>query len=405
MKIYAQHGSMAGNKIDTAFSKNLIDGVIFSPRDISIENLKIQLQEIKKNYPKADKYFDPEFYATFSAGDSKARLGTLLEAGYDSYFRSYRRGQLESEKTIEEILKSALAFQSSLEVDALIAPNILIPRSFNSIQALISKNFIRKVKQISKDLKIKKEVYATLSISRDALVDKKELEEFVNDITVLDEPPDGFYVLISSQSSESRADMYNADVIAGWMYINHSLKLNGFKVINGYSDILTLFLGAAGADAGATGWWSNLRTFSLGKFEAALGGGRLPNQRYLSKNLLNRITFIELDSLRKQVPEVMNGLSTDKDYKEELGSEPERNVEVIQSWESIKSLISENVSGKEIDDLKKCLKLIEKASKIYDTIAENQIRLEPKSNREHLIPMQEAIKLFCDLAEIPLPKD
>lgn len=66
------------------------------------------------------------------------------------------------------------------------------------------------------------------------------------------------------------------------MFINHTLTVNGFEVINSYSDILTPFQGAAGGVAGALGWWSNLRTFSLDRFSPAAGGGRLPIQRDLS---------------------------------------------------------------------------------------------------------------------------
>jgi hypothetical protein len=405
MKIFAQHGSNAGDRIETALSKNLIDGVIFSPRDISFDNLKAKLQTIKKSYPKVEKYLDPQFYATFLAGDSDSRLGHLLSDGYNSYFRGYRRSQLESEKVVAEVLRLAFEFQAQLEVDAIIAPNILVPRSFDSIHAFISKNFVRLTRTVFKELKMKKPVYATIAVSRDALCDKKELEEFIKDITALKDPPDGFYILVSSQSSESRTDIYNADVIAGWMRINHSLKLNGFKVLNGYSDILTVLLGAAGADAGATGWWSNLRTFSLGKFEAAEGGGRLPNQRYLSKSLLNRITYFELHALRNEVPEVLNGLSRDSDYNEDLGSMPERSLEVFQSWEAIKSLVA-NISGsKRADDLKMCLRLINQATNVYDLIAAKKVRLDAKSNGEHLKSMEEGVNLFRERAEIQFPKD
>jgi hypothetical protein len=404
MKILIQHGSNAGDKVETALSENLADGVIFSPRDITFIALQAKLQAIKKNYPKAEKYFDPQFYATFLAGDSDSRLGNLLSDGYNSYFRGYRRSQLESEKVVEEILRSSFEFQKQLEVDAIIAPNILVHRSFDSIYAFISKNFVRMTRTVFKELKINKPVYATIAISRDALCDKKELEEFIKDITALKDPPDGFYVLVASQSPESRLDIYNADVIAGWMRINHSLKLNGFKVLNGYSDILSPFLGAAGADAGATGWWSNLRTFSLSKFEASEGGGRLPNQRYLSNNLLNRITYFELDALREQVPKVLNGLSRDDDYDKDKGSMPERNVEVFQSWEALKAMASKISGKKRVDDIKTCLGLIDKASKTYDLITSKKIRLEPRSNGEHLASIQEAIKLFCDRAEIQFPK-
>jgi hypothetical protein len=101
--------------------------------------------------------------------------------------------------------------------------------------------------------------------------------------------------------------------------------VNSFLVINGFSDLLTPFLGAAGAEAGATGWWSNLRTFSLERFSPAAGGGRTPTERYLSCALLNRITYYELDILRRRVRSVLNMLGTDALYAWE-GSQPPRYI-------------------------------------------------------------------------------
>jgi hypothetical protein len=103
----------------------------------------------------------------------------------------------------------------------------------------------------------------------------------------------------------ARAELFNAEVIAGWMFLNHVLSVYGFLVINGFSDLLTPFLEAAGAEAGATGWWSNLRTFSLERFSPATGDGRTPTERCA---LLNRITYYELDILRRRVRSVLNRL-------------------------------------------------------------------------------------------------
>ena len=50
------------------------------------------------------------------------------------------------------------------------------------------------------------------------------------------------------------------------MFLNDVLSVNGFLVINGFSDLLTPFLGAAGAEAGAT---RNTRD-SLGRFDLSV---------------------------------------------------------------------------------------------------------------------------------------
>jgi hypothetical protein len=97
--------------------------------------------------------------------------------------------------------------------------HILIPRSFDSIEALVAKNFIRFAASEHAKLGDPRPLFATLAVSRDAIRDKTELIEFLNEITVLDEPPQGFYILVAAQNADARTDIYNADVIAAWMLI------------------------------------------------------------------------------------------------------------------------------------------------------------------------------------------
>jgi hypothetical protein len=183
------------------------------------------------------------------------------------------------------------------------------------------------------------------------------------------------------------------------MLINYTLRVNGYEVINGYSDVLTPFLGVAGGAAGTTGWWSNLRTFSLDRFLPA-GGGRLPVQRYLSNILLNRITFFELDSLREMYPDVLNGLGTDSLYPEDSGSEPERSEEILQTWDAIKNLNQDLVDENVKKGLKQCREAVKQAGEAYDVVEALVPRLDQKSNRDHLAALSEGIRLFTHLAEL-----
>jgi hypothetical protein len=399
MKLFAQHGAQAGEKIEEGFTRGLLDGVIYSPRDVSLETLRSKLAFLAKEYPSSERLIDPQYYAIFLNGTEEARLGYLLE-DYGAYFQARRRGQLEREKQIQQDLAAALKFQAGLKITGIIAPNILIPNSLNSIEAVIAKNFIRLAAEQHRKLKDKRPVYATLAISRNALGDKQELIEFLNEITLLDDPPQGFYILISARNTEARSDIYNTDVIAAWMFINHTLTVNGFQVLNGYSDIFTPFLGAAGAKAGALGWWSNLRSFSLDRFAPAAGGGRLPIQRYLSLALLNRIAFFEFDQLRKLLPAVANKLPTDLLYDQTAGSEPQRNREVLQSWEAVKTLNDSLVVDEQSKSLKNCSAAVVKAMAAYEAVQAASIRLDGKSNPEHLQPLAEGLQLFRKLAEL-----
>lgn len=377
-----------------------IDGVIFSPRDIAAEKLREQLAEVVGINSGAERLFDPQYYAGHNVVAADPRFGRLDSCEeYARFFRQRRRRELESNlKTIEKDVADCLAFQDELNLTGLVAPNILISRSFDSIESVIAKNFIRMTSQQAPQFGNDKPVFATLAVSREALLDKKELVDFLTDVTFMEDPVAGFYVLVASRNEDARTDIFNADVIGGWMLINAVLSLNGYRVVNGYSDVLTPFLGIAGAAAGATGWWSNLRVFSLDRFMPA-GGGRLPIQRYLSKLLLNRITIFELDQLPGDYAEVLNGLSSDDLYPEENGSEPERSEEVMQSWDAIRSLNNDLVVGDVYEGLKLCRDAVERANAAYDEV-ESSIRLDSKSNREHLPAILEGLRIFAELAEL-----
>jgi hypothetical protein len=401
MKLLAQHGASNGDKTVRGLESGYIDGAIYSPRDITAEKLREQLLAMVEINPDAELLFDPQYYAGHNVASPEARLSRLETCEeYRQYFRKRRRRELETGDTVlKKDIADCLRFQSKLDLTGLIGPNILISRSFDSIEAGIAKNFIRLTGPIAAGLKLGKPVYATLAISREALLDKNELMNFLADVTLLDTPPQGFYVMVASRNADARSDIFNADVIAGWLFVNYTLSINGYSVINGYSDLLTPFLGVAGAAAGATGWWSNLRTFSLDRFLPA-AGGRLPVQRYLSKLLLNRITYYELHQLRKLYPDVLNGLEADSLYPAGEGSEPERSVEVLQTWEAIKSLNEDLVNGDTKNGLGLCRRAIDRAKAAYDNVKAIVPGLDPKSNRDHLSAMFEGLRLFAQLAEL-----
>ncbi len=400
MKLYAQHGALQGEKTIEGIRNGYVDGVIYSPRDIKVSSLREHVAKVASANEQADQFFDPQYYAAFNVGDDAARRGHL-PTEYKDYFRLRRRRDLESSlDNIRKDIRDCLKFQADLGLTGLIAPNVLVSRSLDSIEAVIAKNFTRFAADVHCKLRCRQPLYVTLAISREALLDERELIAFLTDITVLDKPPEGFYLLVGARSEDARGDIYNADVIGAWMLVNYTLALNGYRVINGYSDVLTPFLGAAGAAAGATGWWSNLRAFSLSRFLPA-AGGRLPIQRYLSKLLLNRITYFELDQLRGVCPAVPNRLETDKLYPADQGSEPERADEVLQSWEALRSLCGDLCRAESTSSLACCRKAIDRASKAYDEIGAASIRLDRQSNADHLPALKEALEVFSRLAEIP----
>ncbi len=392
MKLYAQIGHGPGDKVNQGLSGSLLDGAIFSPKDMQRTTMQGHIAKLREEHPSADILIDPQFYVSLFADAPTSNVGHISE--WD-YFRAYRKSELELTRTVDRVLRQFFEEVAKMEVTSIIAPNIHISQSFDSREAVIAKSFIRQTKGVFERTRDSRPLYASLVVCREALQDRKEFEEFINDITMLDNPPDGIYLTIAGRSSEARSEFFHTDVLANWMLLNLSLSINGMQVVNGYSDILTPFLGVAGANAGATGWWSNLRMFSMNRF-FPVGGGRLPIIRYLSKLLLNRITFSEKDAVAPFVPGVINGLPHDADY----APEPDRAVEVLQSWEALRSLNENIVTGDIGTGLDNCRQAIERAKQAYAAIGAQGISLDVKSRDDHLAPLEEALDQFKERAEL-----
>jgi hypothetical protein len=117
-----------------------------------------------------------------------------------------------------------------------------------------------------------------------------------------------------------------------------------------------------------------------------------------ANRLLNRITYIELNSLRPFLPELLNGLPHDTDFIDV--EEPQRNREVFQSWEALKAQSARTTGGDLIANLANCDAAIAQAQDAYARISAARFPLDTKSGNDHLEDLSEGIKLFRELAEL-----
>lgn len=401
MKLYAQQGYGTGtgenDRIMAGLEAGYIQGAIISPKDFSSERAIALLKQMEDEYPEADRLFDPQWYASILAYDPDSRMGKLVTDDY-SYFQARRRTQMESESQVRADLEACLSFQAQMPLTAAFAPGIVIRQRFNSAEGVIAKNFIRNARAAWDKVGDDRPLYATLAMDAEALQDRLALEEFLAEITVLDSPPDGYYLLVHQPTSGIAPELVDPRTLAGWMLMNHSLGLNGFKIINGYSDVLTPFLAAAGGQAGATGWFNTQKVFSLDRFSPPSPGGRRPVYRYMSTRLLNSIRFDELQRLRGRFPGILNGLPTDDFYDPENGSMPDGQLqEVLQTWDAISSFVPEGDSP----DLSGCEEWIARATSQYEQInLAPGMRLMGRSNGDHLESLSGGLRLFAELAEI-----
>lgn len=399
MKVFAQHGHQPSDKITRGLEDGAVEGVIFSSRYLNPDKIEEKLDDAYVANPAAEILLDSEFYASRLKGMPNSQLGYLER---QSYMKSYRRRDLVRTEVVDEALREVYQSTRYLPVTAHIAPNIYISQSFDSMEAGIALNFIEGAKAVfgASD----KAVYATLAVDRRALLSPSDFLSFLNDITALRNAPDGFYLLVGGGSITERSDgvqseIMDANVLGTWMMMNFSLAQNGFSVINGFADILTPFLSAAGATACATGWWSNLRTFSMGRYvKPDSAGGQLPIVRYLSKLLLNRLKIDEL-SFSAIVPGIFNGLPSDNEYVRQNGI-PGRTEEALQTWEALSSLNNDIVSDELEVSLANLLDLVAQAFAAYSTLSNYGITGGYETTTEYLDQLSGGIEVFRRLAEL-----
>jgi hypothetical protein len=400
MNLLAQHGAMTGERIAQGLAGNLIDGVIYGAKDISPAKLIEKCGEHAENHPESTLLFDPQYYACIVAAEPGVRLGSLEGENAYPYFAARRRRDLEQEARVAADLEACLAYQQELPVTGFIAPNIVIRRSLDSVEATISKDFLRSAAAAHERLNDSRPLYATLAVSIDALRDRIELQNFLQEITELETPPRGFYLLVEHPDHDIPPTLDEPDVLSRWMLINRVLALSGFEVINGYADVLAPYLGAAGASAVGSGWFNTLKVFSLKKFAPSTGIARQPIPRYTSTRLLKSIRHTELEALRLLFPGVLNRRGTDEFYEQDEGSRPSSVGEALQNWDCLRQLSELVVPGSPENSLDAIEDAIAQAEETYVQVGAAGITLRERSNSEHLPFLREELAAFRELAEL-----
>jgi len=395
MKILAQHGFGPKDKLAEGLRRGIIGGAILSPRYLSPDRMTTQVTNIRDAGGRV--LIDPEFYGAEFESHPDPKLGCLEE--WD-YFEQPRRRDLISGRAVPGLIERALADQLQMGVSDWIAPNVYV-READSIDTAVALHFVSQAKVESAKLG-DLPVFATLALHRDAILDGDEFRGIVDALTAIDEPPDGYYVIVGSNEQggsgkQVRSDLYQPQVIAGWMYLNYVLAINGARVINGYAHLLSPLLGACGAEATASGWFSGLRKFCIDRYRQQQSGGRFPRVRYVSTSLMSNILHTDYLDYCGVAIEVANDRPLDTPYND---GEPTRTEAALQSWEALDSLAQYFCTDGVKDGLDRLDTHLDRAKELWNRLSDHGFSNEIEPHRERVGAMRDGIRMFREWAEL-----
>lgn len=400
MSILAQCGYGRGGKIERGLSDGVVYGAIMSPRDEKKDRLEQAIQDWGGSHPDALIMFDPQFYA---ASLNNPRDGHLSEYNYYNNNSGLSRTHFSGTR-IQGYVRECLDYQHQTfgsNVAYLISPTILFD-GFRDSWSQIALNMAVESADYHSSLKSPQPLLISLVISETAFQTMDAVEEFLDALTEID--AQGFYIIIRRNSASVQNAMESAP-FGRFMYFCHVLTtINEYDVIVGYSDWHSFLLEAAGVTHTATGWYQNLRQFSLARFRPS-SGGRRPLKRYSSAPLLScplinpELQDIHLANL---LPLVLSGSTYDA-ILQNGPAEGEANwtdeISCLAHWYSL-SALSQRLSALPTQRrrIREAERFMQNALTLYAQLGSQNVSFNPITGPDHILEWQDSLKEFRALA-------
>lgn len=386
MKLLAQHGYAKSTRIEDAAVKRLIQGAVLNPRYESPSNLKAYILQLRA-LDNLDIMIDPSAYCTSVLN---AKLGKLTEYPISL---EYENPQRFSVRRVQGLVESLVGYQI-VELPGLshiISPSVFID-GLGMRTAQTSLNFLETALTYRSEVGFDIPMIHSLLLDENTLkTNPKEIDDFLDELTLYN--VDGFYIVVKRDGTYRQS--FEPTALASLMHIVYILSLQGYYLVVGYSDLVSLLLWSVGASSCASGWLHGLRSFSLKPIEPTTTGGRHPRPRYTSAPLLNSIFYEEFRNLEAKdaLQLIVSGTSADTDRL--LQPDSASVTEVAHHWE-VMNMLKNGLERLSIPErLNKTQELIQEAKRIYGTLSVNYgAAFEPLTGPSHLDDWDEAIVLF-----------
>ncbi len=395
MALFVQHGHGKSDKVDAALESQDVDGVIFGARNEKIENIESCVASVRERNGQV--LFDPQFY-----------VSTLVPANdrFLPEYPYYKVGRTAADfvgiKKLAGYVKSTLDFQLTLAPDRLLSPTVIFD-SFESNWYQTALNLADASLDYHAGLAGAPPLLLSFVIGEQALGSRTELDAFLDQVTSWDSLT-GTYLVISREES-SYSQRFNPEHLANALYMTYVLgSINGFEVINGFSDFCGLLHRCVGSTAFATGWSQGLRQFHRRSFTKQKPGGQPPRFRYTSVPLLSSILLSELQQIFEngKLDEVLSGVLLDSaitDAASPEDSDWNARLSEIHHWQALRSVdvtIGQDVKSNLADITNRVVA----AQELYIALTEEGVVFGSQTQLDHIEQWSEAISLFSKTASI-----
>lgn len=391
--IYLQHGPSWKPKADELLEKNLIQGIIWDPREETIDRITKVKNENQK-YNMVTNLIDLKWFYKQFPNSLMKKLENLDYFPTNIIDRNYLRDTEE----ITNKIKKMINFEEMMNVDILMAPTLYMS-SFN--ERVVDRLFNLLDIFYEETNEIKKDKYISLVIHEAAFDTDMYMKEFIDDISNYIGKYAGIYIVIDRDNTSTIRHNFSETRLAKALKFIYSMKKMQFKIIMGYCGIESINYMAIGADVISTGWFYSLRRFNrLEKgLEEYSSMGRA-KKRYLSLNLLSELKIDEDIQMIPKIQQetlyklILNGNDIDKKIINETYEVIPMNDTFIQYFEAMNTLSKKFNDEKETDkNLDKLEKMIENAIKNIDLYNEHRIGV-PNITKKHLVEYSNAVKIF-----------
>lgn len=384
MLVYHQTGHNYVWNYDSYTNDNAGNGLIFSPVNIPSEKLVKLDKAIKEN-----SFFDPQFYLP---KEIKGKLETY-KCFPANIVNGFQTDDFENLKN--DIAKLCIDFQLDNWFKFLLIPTRYFEVIPSDYLNQIKEYFIEPFLNYYLSNRIQKEIYLTVIVNQDQLLNDERRNILLNFITSIQDIS-GIYLIFENKYPTKQ--IKNLDYLFNAMLFIHALKLNNFKVNIGYTNTEGILYSIVGPESITMGSYENLRQFSIQRFINCQNKTvRQPNPRLYSRKLFQWIDYRYIEGLQKLYKNWQD-IFEDSKYKP-LMFEPTFNWH-FNKPEPYKHFFL--IFSSQINDLPICLKerihylqnIFNNALRIYHEISEAGVYLDENSDGSHINFWLTCIKMF-----------